>query len=504
MGDLSLALRERTHRSPNVAPNKKGRVAAMGLFDDYFAAKYRNDARNERAHGRSGNLEDMLANQALQRSISEEAQRVLRGATTELTRQLGEVLREQAEVAAQAERDRRTYEERKAAFAELKSKFRAAVIEIAVTTIREAQMLVRQLSERANRGSIFVKWADLRSLSIILRRSGIEDVSLWRDVLDTQLLLERLIPGGQKFLESLLAEITEVINEGYLLVLQILDLRTNPGGILFKEDSKPNKTCMDEIVPAVEAALVNLQDCRARCERLRPRLQALAAQKLLSFPEEGSVVFATEFEANISLEEPGNAYFLELAQRFDIRFDPADSKSLLNQVVGLVAQEHTADALLTEMCAWVVRVYETLITELREQLHIVKEYTPRVGVAFELIGARECECRDVNKAFAGVDRDPLKYTPLGWVMSFLIMIGTSAACAYIGIKEGNGLMGTVGLLGGAFLIPSVPVVIVRYRRAARLAERAISDLEETLNKCALRVAALSAGLFSSDNGILLR
>jgi hypothetical protein len=197
----------------------------MGLLDDYLAASFRNDARAERARGRSGTLDDMQANAALKRSISSEAQRVLGQATAQLAGELRGLMDEQREHEAAAERNRRAYEAQKESFAELKAKFRASAISGAVTAVREAQLFARQVSEPVECGPLFLKWANVRGFANILRRSGIDDISLLRDVSDAQLLLEQLAPSGGRSLEALLSELTDVVNELYLTVLEMIEFQ---------------------------------------------------------------------------------------------------------------------------------------------------------------------------------------------------------------------------------------------------------------------------------------
>jgi hypothetical protein len=165
---------------------------------------------------------------------------------------------------------------------------------------------------------------------------------------------------------------------------------------------------------------------------------ALAQRGLLNFANPGEAIFSQEFETlDGSCSEPEDARLKEVAQQFDISFNHTDPKSLLGQAARMIVDEKSPELLPRAAVESIASFYETLHTELHEQILVFREHAPRTAPALKQIGTREYVLEDVEAAFGDIDPRLIQHTPTWYVGAFLFLFACSVVMLIDGIHDHN-------------------------------------------------------------------
>jgi len=391
-------------------------------------------------------------------------------------------MRQLRDVLAEREEEQRAYDAKKEAVAEGKAQLRAIAVSRTAGLLRQVQLLARK-SNSAPQGEIFVNWAIVRQCQMTLTQLGIEDVSLLRDVMDARLLLEQLSSHSAESLDALQTELNDLVNELYLVTLQCLDLRNNPGGVL-SEDPNTQKKLVTKLSAGLKQASMDLMQLAARCKKLRPRLQTLVQQGLIRFPsegEEGGTIFAKEFEVcDGSLSSPEDERLSAVAEQFDMgAFDHTNSP--LGTAALLIVSEDGIEQLFKGTRDIIASFYDGLLNELQQQVSIFRECAPQIATAISQITTSEYLFTSIPAAFGGIYRDPIKRSIAQTLRNLSILFAISAGFVVIGMIDKNGLMGILGMFFAAFCVLFAPLMIWRYLRVSRQVRSALYNLEELVS-----------------------
>jgi hypothetical protein len=324
----------------------------VGIFDDFSAAYWRNQANSDRAAGRSGTLHDMLANRALGRSVAELAEESMRRANQAMVGDLAEVLaaeRQEAEASHKAA----LHEDRLARHAEAKN--RALLIQDIVDTLAALKLKARQWERQSpSPRELFGAWASLRGCKSRLIDNAIDDPALIRDVSTYgALVADYAASAGLGSFDTVLGDMRNLINALCACSVTCLMLQGNPANVISREDQFPGKSIVSPVLRSkYQDAIAILDELeKEKLPLLSKRLQMLGNGGTI-LAKNGGIVFSPEFalvDGPCTLDDGPTKDFLEsFTQQHIFEFEHDNANSILNRTAETLLFPDGAETLVAD------------------------------------------------------------------------------------------------------------------------------------------------------------